>query len=425
MAGALGMAFGTARRRGWEDGGFVADDELEGIAAQDQDRRTRSPTPQQAGAMARAAGTIPLPPPVPPLQQGLDEGVGDAGAVQRQGALGQGTQDPDAQKAATIQRATQNILGASGQTNLPLLMAAAGLLKPTTTGGFAESLSNAFSAAVPVAEQERQMRESALLRQQQQEWQRTYQAGILGIRGQHEASYADVANARTGQLQAAAALATARAAMVGASHATEGDVLSQSVKTLTTPGPDGNLPINPDTGKPWQPAEAFRYLKGIDVRATNAATSSRRADIAADANDWRKANAGDKLAMLQDWHDQTGQYRDAKLALQKQGLNETQIAHVISEANTRALQDPGGYRKPLQSFIDQVRGVRENMGAAAAEPTAQPAARPAQPAAKPGVPTTPLPQEIADAKAALARGAPREAVIKMFVDKYGQAPAGL
>lgn len=56
---------------------------------------------------------------------------------------------------------------APGATNLPLLAAAGAMLSPTRSGGFSEALGNAFSAAVPVAEKQRALQESAQLRKAQ------------------------------------------------------------------------------------------------------------------------------------------------------------------------------------------------------------------------------------------------------------------
>jgi len=69
-----------------------------------------------------------------------------------------------------------------GATNLPMLAAAGAMLQPTHSGGFAEALGRAFSAAVPVAEQDRATYENALLRKAQMDQTALYQQGMLGVR---------------------------------------------------------------------------------------------------------------------------------------------------------------------------------------------------------------------------------------------------
>jgi hypothetical protein len=71
------------------------------------------------------------------------------------------------QKMAAIERAMTNLqnVGQQQTVNLPLLAAAAGMLAPTRTGGFGESVGNAMREAVPALGQQRQMVQERALQQ--------------------------------------------------------------------------------------------------------------------------------------------------------------------------------------------------------------------------------------------------------------------
>ena len=132
-------------------------------------------------------------------------------------------------------------------------------------------------------EQVHQREEQAELRRQQQDSNNLYRQGLLADKGQgrdiqqqRAETYATLSQASASQKMAQAALESARAASGAASHATEGDITMQAMKSLIgQPNPDNG-------GKPWNPADAYRYVKGMDIREQNAQTMAQRAGTTAD-----------------------------------------------------------------------------------------------------------------------------------------------
>lgn len=111
-----------------------------------------------------------------------------------------------------------------------------------------------------------QIDEEAALREAQQEANNQYRIGILNDKGRgrdiqsdRAQTYNQLSQARAAQVQALAALETARAAHAGASHATEGDILGSAVGSLA----DGKT-VDPDTGQPYTKAKALMVIKGTD-----------------------------------------------------------------------------------------------------------------------------------------------------------------
>lgn len=60
-------------------------------------------------------------------------------------------------KMSAIQRAMQRLSVPQGQTNLPLMAGAIGALQPTRTGSIGETIGNAFGAALPQIEKQREI----------------------------------------------------------------------------------------------------------------------------------------------------------------------------------------------------------------------------------------------------------------------------
>ena len=162
------------------------------------DTQVDSGTWDSAPAASRGAGVLSTPAPLLQLTPQPQ--------TQTQGAIGAGVKTDSAAKLALMQEAmdrinqqqrTNLILRQNNGFNLPLLAMAGGLLSPTRSGTFGESLGNAFSAATPVAQQQRQQdiaTENALA---QQEWNRLYQTQLMGI-NQQKANTGDT-RAATGQ----------------------------------------------------------------------------------------------------------------------------------------------------------------------------------------------------------------------------------
>lgn len=157
-----------------------------------------------------------------------------------------------------------------GATNLPLLAAAGAFLKPTRSGTFSEALGNAFEAAVPVAEQQRQLAENAALRKAQMD----NTAALWGQRNQTQNRAIDQrANAATdkaGYYQALAARAQVQADNPKLSTA---DLQNKTAQALQNQ-------IDPDTGENYTADKALLRASGIAARETTAAAATTRAGAA-------------------------------------------------------------------------------------------------------------------------------------------------
>jgi hypothetical protein len=142
-------------------------------------------------------------------------------------------------------------------------------------------------------EQQAQRQESSDLRRTQQEENDLYRQGVLAdksrgrdIQLDRANTYAMVSQASASQKMAAAALESARAAAGAAGHATEGDILSGAVSSLTgQPNPDND-------GKPFSRAEALMHIKGVDSLAAHRQAQDdqgwARVDNQSDTNDIRR-----------------------------------------------------------------------------------------------------------------------------------------
>ena len=188
--------------------------------------------PQQ-GALAPPAGAQPAPPP--------------------QGALAPRMMQPQLQAPPTLYTPPER------GWDVPMMAAAGAMLAPTRTGGFAESLGAGLTAAAAETQKQREMVENEALRIQQQQVMNSWHQNQTAVNQEKADAYSATAAARIPELQARSAYEQARAAVIGASHESEGDQLGKAVQSLVGT-------TNPDTGKPWTQADAYRYVKGIDVR---------------------------------------------------------------------------------------------------------------------------------------------------------------
>lgn len=301
MPGALGLS--TMTRRRFDGGGGVstgrAGDVPAGALNAGYDTNQSDEGPQPQGVLAAANGA---PPAVPALnaqsQQQQMAAQEQAAAIQRaharlvaQNVLRSGgvgapaggnmldiANDPSMLRIPTFT--------GPGYSNLPMMAAAGAMLEPTRTGGFAESLGRGLQAGAAGAEQQRQLIENAALRAQQQELQNSWHMAQVGVNQQKADTYGEKSAAQIAELrekaaldQARAAHLTAMAALKGASHVTEGDVLNETVNSLVTPDPKtGELPINPMTNKPYTRLEAFQLSRSSWAQMTNASAHQESVD---------------------------------------------------------------------------------------------------------------------------------------------------
>lgn len=362
MAGALSMA----GRHRYDAGGPVASSDgpppQPALSQNGWQDGPPSPSDDEQGALRPAQGQ----------QAGQSaSGQSDPKAQQKIRDLGQLTDKLNAMGILAAAGMASPTWMQPGATNVPALAAAGAMLQNTHGGGFAESLGNAFTAASGATEAQRKLEAENQMRLAQLAETSAYREGILGVRGQHEDNYAQ--NAQTNLMkaqamssvdQARAAYLTARAAMAGASHATEGDILSATVNSLLGKDPStGQPPVNPDTGKPWSRLEAYQAARSSQSSLLNANTSSAR----------------------------EGDYRRS-LDLRQQALENAQtdkertlIAHSDDMALARATsilnanQAVGG-KLTLHDALTQVQAERAGMGSPAL-PTAPSAGGSPSPAA--------------------------------------------
>jgi hypothetical protein len=342
----------------------------------------------------------------------------DAVADPSLGALSRGAgqlapQDQD--KATAIQHAMAVLQAGRGNTNLPMLAAAGALLAPTRTGGFSESVGNAFSAAVPAMEAQRKLETEALLRQQQMEMNQEWRQAMVGVRQQHENAYGSGIQARSIMDIARASYLQARAN--AGTHATTGDVL-QAAATATARSLLNQ--VNPDTNKQYTPDEAqtkaYQTLKGLDIAQERADNQLGTAFENQRHHQATEGQADQRLANAQAAAD----LRRQALA-QAQTTADKRLAQIATDSELRAaaalVNSPNnlGGKLTLHAAIAQVRNER-------LEPADTPA--PTGAASAPG----PAPQGAADplaaARAAISAGAPRDAVIQRLRDN-GIDPSGL
>jgi hypothetical protein len=141
-----------------------------GRAGIDPDTQQRITDLQSAQAILAAGGG-------PPAGVGPPTGIGALSAAQMLAARPLASERPDA-------------------TNLPLLAAAGALMRPTRTGGFAESLGGALETGASTLSKQRELEENARLRAAQLADTAAWRQTIGGARQQHEETYAELAQIR-------------------------------------------------------------------------------------------------------------------------------------------------------------------------------------------------------------------------------------
>jgi hypothetical protein len=218
-----------------------------------------------------------------------------------------------------------------------------------------------------VGESMKSREENMQLRQTQQEQNNLYRKDMLQQQGLYRQQMADAATKRadTGadraqtysmlsqasaaQKMADASYLTARASMGAASHASEGDIRSQAIKSLV-----GTM--NPDTGKPWTTSEAYRYTGGFDIRQQNADTAAQRAATSADQGQQRIGIAQGGLD-LRTQAFQTSQSRAQQALVEK--ATDADLSRAVGLSN--ASKDINGNIKlNLHDALGQVMKERGN-----------------------------------------------------------------
>lgn len=275
-----------------------------------------------------------------------------------QGALSSGaTQIPDTPEAkvAASQQALANLGGQQaqaimrgrytdpslmeGSTNLPLLAAAGAMLKPTHSGGFSEALGNAFSAAVPVAEQERKRRTDAQLRDQ-----------LYGINQQRANTYGQRADIYADRVAVQNAVQTRMAELKGNG---QDDLANHRQATLEL-----------------QQGKLDAYIQRTGVQERQGERRLDQGDRRADQTDQKIAQAADRMRDSQEW-------RSASARLGAQRIDEARMNNILSraaylKANSPGYNGQGGFDKAVNEVL---QADQKQLGRGAPQSGAQAAAR--------------------------------------------------
>lgn len=369
----MGGALSRSLARGWAGGGRARRYASGGDVDDIEDSASSLPlppipppgggAPAPQGALASANPANASPPPQGALNQRMAPGGG--------GSPDQ--QDPDAQRKMFDLDRAMSVLRASSGVN-PMIAAAGAMLAPTRTGGFSESLGNAFTAYAHGAETERSQDEQAAQRLLQAQWQNDYRQQMASAATSRAASYGtsvdnrgDLQDAQTQVALAKVPLEQAQAAKITSQAALAGAENGRFVYSGNNP--DG-LPVFYDTRNP------SRMVVG-DV------------PLAPKTTDQLKLDQGQqKIDLEAGKFQQTQEFHDGVQALKQAGVQFNQALAVGTLASKIMAAKPG---TTWPQAFDQAKQGLPGVGGqpaapargAAAPAQSQPAATPAPAAATP------------------------------------------
>lgn len=360
----------------------------------------------------------PIPPGAPAAGGALSQANPDD-APQPQGALNRSMpqtdgggppdqQDPDAQRKMVDLNRAMSILRASTGTN-PLLAAAGAMLAPTKTGGFSESLGNAFSAYGEAGAKERATDEQMAERLLQAQWQNDYRQQMAAAATSKAASYGTSVDNR-GQLQDAQTQVAL--AKVPLEQAQAAKISSQAAVSAAENGrfvyqgnnPDG-LPVFYDSRNPSRMVVGDVPLAPKTTDALKLGVQQQNAATNAAKLDQNQPLVDAKIAAIQG----TQEYRDAVLQMKKDGVAVTQASAAANLAAKIMAASPG------TSWTKALAQARE--GLPGSPGTRSPAPQPARsgtPAASPA-PAAATPAPASGQRPPAPAGYPNA----QWSDKYG------
>src|SRR6185437_7472674 len=303
-------ALSTRYRRGFADGGDVEDQYDQAVLPDDADDQGSAMAPDvraRVGALANASQ-----PDLTPGQQVQRIDAGTAN-IQRQLAVQQILRGAGIQGPSVLDPSQ-----APGATNVPLLAAAGAMLQPTRSGGFSESLGNAFSAAVPAIEKQRALQEQAQLRKAQMD----NNAAIWGARTGVAQDRNDILAQRVHDQ----ALIAARAADLKQQGLSDSAANHQAMQELGA----GKL-------------DAYRERTQMQGQVGNA-----RVDAQRDANSGRLDLARQNLdlrrqaleALIQNRHIQNDRAAQNAAALEVSRMTDEQIRYISANKDPMGLNPP-------------------------------------------------------------------------------------
>lgn len=388
MVGALTLASSTRRRRyRYAEGGDVGDDPGSDVYnyATTSDSAASAPpqSDEQRGALGDAAQNG-------DAENAIDRGTRNLGAQVRQqqvnSILAAGGQQPSPMFQVPPSNVVTDPSRAPGATNIPMLAAAGAFLKPTHSGGFSEALGNAFSAAVPEIDKQRQLAETAQLRKAQMDQTGAIWGGRLGIQGDRAETYRQSVAGRLAVQNRVADLKAAGLSETEAWHQATLELNAHKLDALVT------------------------HYESQDIAKER---SGDQRDRSLDQGDTRLQQGSEKIELAKTRIQNTQDYHDAQLRLRATLGDNSNSNAVLARATTLSASTG----QPLSKSVDQVlsqMGRTRNAVPAISVPTPQrQSAAPAAPAPGGGGGL------VDQARAAIAQGAPRDAVIAKLKEMGG------
>lgn len=447
MAGALGMM--ARRRRRYADGGdVIPSDDTQGGDNFISDAQTQQQAPQQQGALAGAAENA-------NTGAAINRGIRNLSGQASLNILAASGQQPSPMFEAALQSPPMGPPADDyGRTNLPMLAAAGAFLEPTHSGGFSEALGNAFKAAVPVAEKERQIQankdiwsgrvgvqqqnaDTAALRQQalqtylenkakyvamgyeekvaQDMAMRDYRSTMANVASQRATTYDQAVTNRAGLQAAQTSLAEARADALRNPKATNASIMQDAIEAM-------KQKINPDTNTNFTDDEALMLIKGV----------TQRADVAYGQLGVNQQNATTRATRVQDQADQAAQVEKRRLqdAMKTDEWRQAQLQMrgLQLDAQTKGRID-NSFRTLVMAGTSPKKAMDVAISSEGQTADAVPSGpRPVYtPRTAPGAATGAAPDSatlLEQARAALGRGIPRAAVVGRL-KSLGVDPGGL
>lgn len=365
MVGALTLASSTRRRRyRYAEGGDVGDDPGSDVYnyATTSDSAASAPpqSDEQRGALGDAAQNG-------DAENAIDRGTRNLGAQVRQqqvnSILAAGGQQPSPMFQVPPSNVVTDPSRAPGATNIPMLAAAGAFLKPTHSGGFSEALGNAFSAAVPEIDKQRQLAETAQLRKAQMDQTGAIWGGRLGIQGDRAETYRQSVAGRLAVQNRVADLKAAGLSETEAWHQATLELNTHKLDALVTHYE------SQDTAKERSGDQRDRSLDQTDERLKQ---GSQKIEL-----------AKTRIQNTQEWH-------DAQLDLRAKLGDNANTNAMMRDATTLAAST----NMPFKKAMEQVMARRPEV--AGAIPPIAPQRQGAAPA--PAAPQIlPMPKTAADA----------------------------
>ena len=320
---------------------------------------------------------------VPPEIQALDGSPGPGGPPGAGGPPGSGA--PPAPGGTGFFDPSQ----APGATNLPMLAAAAAMLKPTHSGTFSEALGNAFSAAVPVAEQQRKIAEEAALRKAQMDQNKAIWGARVDVQKDRAATYAN-------------SVANRLAVQSRANDLKEQGLDEKAANDLATQ----------ELAQGKLDALVTHYGAMDDAARRRGDQGDRRLD----QNDRRLGQTDTRIQQSAQRIQQTDEYHQAVLSLRAENGDNANTNALIARATQLAAGTGMSISKAMDQIKAQVQPARDAI---------QPLPRPRPGASPAGAsPATAGSDVLGQARAAIAAGASRDAVIQRL-QRMGVDPGGL